>query len=195
MNGKVGPESDQYALGVLLYVCLTNRLPFEEHQNLSLLRAIEAGRFPSPRVYRPELPETLEAVVLRAMHATAGSGSNRCTRWGKRCGHSPAHAGRSSGRTTISTRCRRSLRTRRRRRSLPPRSMPSDRQILPTPDGTPGLTTPQSPQMMVSTRLAKSTPPRADGARELPDSLAAFRSKRPSRACRVDVGTSGRASR
>src|SRR6202142_2403925 len=68
VNGKVGPESDQYALGVLLYVCLTKRLPFEEHQNLSLLRAIEVGRFRGPRMHRPDIPEALEAIVLRAMH-------------------------------------------------------------------------------------------------------------------------------
>ncbi len=68
VNGKVGPESDQYALGVLLYVCLTKRLPFEEHQNLSLLRAIEVGRFRGPRMHRPGIPEALEAIVLRAMH-------------------------------------------------------------------------------------------------------------------------------
>ena len=69
VNGKVGPSSDQYALGVLLYVCLTKKLPFEAHQNLSLLRAIEIGRFPGPRVYRPEIPAELEAIILRAMHA------------------------------------------------------------------------------------------------------------------------------
>jgi eukaryotic-like serine/threonine-protein kinase len=69
VNGKVGPESDQYALGVLLYVCLTKRLPFEEHQNLSLLRAIEVGRFRGPRAHRPDIPEALEAIILRAMHA------------------------------------------------------------------------------------------------------------------------------
>jgi serine/threonine-protein kinase len=68
VNGKVGPENDQYALGVLLYVCLTKKLPFEEHQNLTLLRAIEAGRFQGPRAHRPEIPERLEAIVLRAMH-------------------------------------------------------------------------------------------------------------------------------
>jgi serine/threonine protein kinase len=69
VNGKVGPESDQYALGVLLYVCLTKKLPFEEHQNLSLLRAIEVGRFQGPRAHRPEIPQPLEAIILRAMHA------------------------------------------------------------------------------------------------------------------------------
>ena len=68
VNGKVGPESDQYALGVLLYVCLTKKLPFEEHQNLTLLRAIEAGRFQGPRAHRPEIPQALEAILLRAMH-------------------------------------------------------------------------------------------------------------------------------
>jgi serine/threonine protein kinase len=68
VNGKVGPESDQYALGVLLYVCLTKKLPFEEHQNLVLLRAIEAGRFQGPRAHRPEIPLPLEAIILRAMH-------------------------------------------------------------------------------------------------------------------------------
>jgi serine/threonine protein kinase len=69
VNGKARPESDQYALGVLLYVCLTKKLPFEEHQNLSLLRAIEVGRFQGPRVHRPDIPEALEAIILRAMHA------------------------------------------------------------------------------------------------------------------------------
>jgi serine/threonine-protein kinase len=69
VNGKVGPASDQYALGVLLYVCLTKKLPFEEHQNLSLLRAIEIGRFRGPRAHRPEIPAELEAIILRAMHA------------------------------------------------------------------------------------------------------------------------------
>jgi serine/threonine protein kinase len=71
VNGKVGPESDQYALGVLLYVCLTKKLPFEEHQNLTLLRAIEAGRFQGPRAHRPEIPQSLEAIILRAMHVNS----------------------------------------------------------------------------------------------------------------------------
>ncbi len=70
IDGKVGPASDQYALGVLLYVCLTLRLPYEDHQNRALLRAIEAGRFAAPHTFRPDLPEELEAIVLRAMHVS-----------------------------------------------------------------------------------------------------------------------------
>jgi serine/threonine protein kinase len=70
IDGKVGPASDQYALGVVLYVCLTLRLPYEDHQNRQLLRAIETGTFESPRSFRTDLPEVLEAIVLRAMHVS-----------------------------------------------------------------------------------------------------------------------------
>ncbi|HLK91284.1 MAG TPA: serine/threonine-protein kinase [Polyangia bacterium] len=72
IDGKVGPASDQYALGVLLYVCLTLRLPYEETEDRRLLRAIEAGRFEAPRALRADLPEALEAIVLRAMHVSPG---------------------------------------------------------------------------------------------------------------------------
>jgi serine/threonine protein kinase len=70
VDGKVGPASDQYALGVLIYACLTLRLPYEDHQSFELLRAIETGRFESPRMFRPDLPEALERIVLRAMHVS-----------------------------------------------------------------------------------------------------------------------------
>ncbi len=72
VDGKVGPASDQYALGVLIYACLTLRLPYEDHQSFGLLRAIETGKFASPRTFRPDLPEALERIVLRAMHVSPG---------------------------------------------------------------------------------------------------------------------------
>jgi serine/threonine protein kinase len=72
VDGKVGPASDQYALGVLIYACLTLRLPYEDHQSFGLLRAIETGKFESPRMFRPDLPEALERIVLRAMHVVPG---------------------------------------------------------------------------------------------------------------------------
>jgi serine/threonine-protein kinase len=70
IDGTVGPESDQYALGVLMYMCLTRRLPYADYQGVRLLRAIGDGKFNPPRTLRPELAEDLEAIVLRAMHVS-----------------------------------------------------------------------------------------------------------------------------
>jgi serine/threonine-protein kinase len=70
VDGRTVPESDQYALGMLLYACLTNRLPYERHQNISLLRAIELGKFDPPRAHRPELPPALEAIILQALRVS-----------------------------------------------------------------------------------------------------------------------------
>jgi serine/threonine-protein kinase len=67
VEGKTVPESDQYALGMVLYVCLTKHMPYEEHQSLSLLRAIELGKFQPPRAHRPDLPVALEEVILRTL--------------------------------------------------------------------------------------------------------------------------------
>jgi serine/threonine protein kinase len=61
--------SDQYSIGLCLYFCLTGHEPFDHLQvsPLELIRAINNGEFPRPGTYR-ELPESLEAIVLRAMH-------------------------------------------------------------------------------------------------------------------------------
>jgi serine/threonine protein kinase len=58
---------DLYAMGVLLYECLTGRLPFEEQGYNRLILQIVSGVFPRPRELDPEIPAALEAVVLKAM--------------------------------------------------------------------------------------------------------------------------------
>jgi len=68
LDGRVLPETDQYAIGVVLYACLTKSLPYQGHADLSLLRAIEVGRFTLPCALRSDLPKELEAIILRAMH-------------------------------------------------------------------------------------------------------------------------------
>jgi serine/threonine-protein kinase len=70
IDGDARPESDQYAVGVLLYVCLTGRLPYAGQQGTRLLRAIADGRVDPPRTLRPDLPVALQAIILRAMHAS-----------------------------------------------------------------------------------------------------------------------------
>lgn len=59
--------SDQYALGVILYECLTGTPAFEGDGVYAVLSRVGEGRFDPPRSRRPELDPALEAVVLRAM--------------------------------------------------------------------------------------------------------------------------------
>src|SRR5205814_8453229 len=54
-------------LGVILYECLTGRRPHEGEIMFAILRSIGEGTFTRPRIRRPDLPESLEAIVLRAM--------------------------------------------------------------------------------------------------------------------------------
>jgi len=67
VDGRALPQTDQYAIGVVLYVCLTKTLPYQNHASFGLLRAIVLGKFTPPRALRPDLPEKLEEIILRAM--------------------------------------------------------------------------------------------------------------------------------
>ncbi len=69
IEGKAVPQTDQYAIGVMLYMCLTKTLPYQAHAGFRLLRAIGVGEFAPPRTLRTDLPQKLEEVILRAMRA------------------------------------------------------------------------------------------------------------------------------
>jgi serine/threonine-protein kinase len=58
---------DVYAMGVMLYECLTGRVPFDAETPFALAIKISAGRFLLPRQINPELPEALEATIVKAM--------------------------------------------------------------------------------------------------------------------------------
>jgi serine/threonine-protein kinase len=66
-SGALDGRTDQYALGVLLYQCLTGVRPFEADSLLALACRIDAGLCRPVRELCPELPERLAAVVERAM--------------------------------------------------------------------------------------------------------------------------------
>ncbi|MFO0647935.1 MAG: serine/threonine-protein kinase [Polyangiales bacterium] len=60
-------RTDQYALGVTLYECLTGAVPFAADNVYKLLVMVREAPVTAPRALRPELPPALDAAVLRAM--------------------------------------------------------------------------------------------------------------------------------
>ena len=70
-GGEVGVRSDVYSLGVLLFEVFTGRLPFlaDNLVRLALLHSNEPP--PRPRSIHPDIPETLEAVILRCLEKSA----------------------------------------------------------------------------------------------------------------------------
>jgi tetratricopeptide (TPR) repeat protein len=69
---EAGPAGDIYSLGVVLYECLTGRVPFRAASLGELVAQIERDPPPPPSGLRPGLPAWLEAVCLRALAKRPG---------------------------------------------------------------------------------------------------------------------------
>jgi serine/threonine-protein kinase len=63
----MGPLSDQYSLGVVLYQCVTGRTPFAGDTLLALLESLARGTFEPPRAVQPSVSPGLERVILQAL--------------------------------------------------------------------------------------------------------------------------------
>ena len=59
--------SDIYSSGILLYELATGRLPFDVKTLVEAVKAHGQQPPPAPRTLKPEIPETLEKVILKAM--------------------------------------------------------------------------------------------------------------------------------
>lgn len=60
-------RSDIYALGVLLYRLCTGRLPFDADTPYAVILKHITAPLPAPRSLRPDLPEAVERVILKAL--------------------------------------------------------------------------------------------------------------------------------
>jgi tetratricopeptide (TPR) repeat protein len=64
---ELGPHTDVWALGVVLYQALCDRLPFEGDTLLEIMSAVVSREITAPRQLRPDVPRPLETICLQAL--------------------------------------------------------------------------------------------------------------------------------
>ena len=63
-----GPASDQYSLAVVMYYCLTKRLPYRGQNAFATMNLILRGEYTPPSAIIPTVPPHVENILRRAMH-------------------------------------------------------------------------------------------------------------------------------
>jgi serine/threonine protein kinase len=66
-NQPVGPESDIYSLGSILYLLLTGQSPLEHEADEQIRRRVLSGAIEPPESVKPKVPHRLSAICSKAM--------------------------------------------------------------------------------------------------------------------------------
>jgi serine/threonine protein kinase len=72
IGAEVDGRADQYSLGIILYQMVTGTTPFQGETPMQIAAQQLHGQPPSPRMFRPELPEAAEQVMLKTMAKRPG---------------------------------------------------------------------------------------------------------------------------
>jgi serine/threonine protein kinase/Tol biopolymer transport system component len=65
--GNTGPQTDIYSLGVVLYEMVTGRKPYVADTPTAILLKQASDPLPRPRQFTPELPASVEKILLKAL--------------------------------------------------------------------------------------------------------------------------------
>lgn len=63
----IDAKSDQFALGAILYLCVTGRVPFEGQGAAATMALVASGTFTRPREIVPTLPAAFDEAICRAL--------------------------------------------------------------------------------------------------------------------------------
>lgn len=71
-NKEIGPPTDVYALGAILYECLVGRPPFRADTPLNTIMEVVRGEPVPPRRLQPKVPRDLETIALKCLEKPPG---------------------------------------------------------------------------------------------------------------------------